>query len=116
MVEQTDQCTVLVHWSPPNNYDVNNIDSYIIRSSHGSNMEMRHTETSTLVGFFDSCSDDLHINITIVNRCGSRNSTADFKPNVVPTERQDVPSTSKCVCISNPTKSCTSIIMVSNIM
>ena len=81
---QRDRCTLIVHWSPPNNYDVNNIKRYVIRSSHGSNMEMRHYENSTLVGFYDSCSKDLHINITIVDLCGRINSTADFKPDRVP--------------------------------
>ena len=89
MVGQTDQqCTVLVHWSPPNNYDVRNIDRYIVSSSHGSNMEMSHMENSTLVGYLDSCSSDLHINITIIDCCGRNSSTVKLMPNAVPIERQ----------------------------
>ena len=98
MVGQTDQqCTVLVHWSPPSNYDVNNIDRYIVSSSHGSNMEMSHMENSTLVGYLDSCSSDLHINITIIDRCGRNSSTVKLMPNAVPLEHQ---ATSKHVDMS----------------
>ena len=80
-----DLCVLLISWNHPTNIDSSDIDHYIIRTSHESQVP-EFNDTITLATFLSPCSDlnNLHINVTAVDRCGRVGiPTRNFAPQLV---------------------------------
>ena len=81
-----DPCVLLISWNHPNNIGSSDIDHYIVRTSHESQVPEINDNT-TLATFLSPCSElsNLLINVTAVDRCGRKGvPTRNFAPQLVP--------------------------------
>ena len=80
-----DPCVLLISWNHPNNIDSSDIDHYIVRTSHESEVP-EINDTTTLATFLSPCSElsNILINVTAVDSCGRIGvPTKNFAPQLV---------------------------------